>query len=96
MTPVVEQIEEIVKREGAAWDNQDIDLLLTVYHDDMVWVWPQNGGSHDPLDWLIEVGSFDPARWREGWKEIFQGGVTRNECDIRKVTQLSQASTSSG
>jgi len=86
MTPVVEEIEEIVQREGSAWDNRDIDKLLTVFHDDMVWVWPQTGGSHDPLKWLIEVGGFDRERWRAGWEGIFKGGVTRNVRDIRKVT----------
>lgn len=85
MTPVVEEIEEIVRREGTAWGTGDIDLLLTVFHDDMVWLWPQTGGSHDPLNWLIEVGGFDRERWREGWGEMFEGGVTRNEREIRKV-----------
>ena len=85
MTPVAEEIEEIVKLEGSAGDDQDIDMLLTVYHDDRGWVWPQNPGSHDPLDWLIEVGAFDPARWRAGWSKIFGGGVTGNERDLRKV-----------
>ncbi len=51
----------------------------------MVWLWPQTSGSHDPLNWLIEVGGFDRERWRAGWGELFGGGVTRNERDIRKV-----------
>ena len=32
-----EQIEEIVNRETRAWDSQDVNLLLSVFHPDMVW-----------------------------------------------------------
>ncbi len=34
---VRKQIEEIVNRETRAWDTQDVDLLMTVFHPDMVW-----------------------------------------------------------
>jgi hypothetical protein len=30
------QIEEIVNRETRAWDTQDINLLMTIFHPDMV------------------------------------------------------------
>jgi len=43
------QIEEIVNRETRAWDSQDVDLLMTVFHPDMVWPWPRSPQSHDPM-----------------------------------------------
>ena len=50
------QIEEIVNREIRAWDTQDVDLLMTVFHPDMVWPWPRTPQSHDPMGWVIEWG----------------------------------------
>ena len=35
------EIEEIVNREKRAWDTRDAELLLTVFHPDMVWPWPK-------------------------------------------------------
>ena len=34
------EINEIVDRETRAWDTQDVELLLSVLHPDMVWPWP--------------------------------------------------------
>ena len=48
------EIEEVVNRETRAWDTQDVDLLLTVLHPDMVWPWPPNSRAHDPIDWVLE------------------------------------------
>ena len=67
----IEEIEEIINRETKAWDNQDIDLLMTVFHPDMVWPWPKSSKSHDPMDWVLEWGRFDYQRWRNGWLELF-------------------------
>jgi hypothetical protein len=36
MGGVRSEIEEIVDRETRAWDTGDVDLLLTVFHPDMV------------------------------------------------------------
>jgi len=58
-----DQIEEIVNRETRAWDNQDVELLLSVFHPDMVWPWPPTADSHDPEDWVIAMGRFDRTRW---------------------------------
>jgi len=61
---VRQQIEEIVNRETRAWDTQDVDLLMTVFHPDMVWPWPRTPHSHDPMDWVIEWGRYDRERWK--------------------------------
>jgi hypothetical protein len=44
------EIEEIVDRETRAWDTQDAELLLTVFHRHMVWSWPRKPSDHDPID----------------------------------------------
>lgn len=67
----VAEIQEIIDRETRAWDTQDLDLLLTVFHPDMVWPWPPTPQSHDPIDWVLELGRFNKKRWRAGWAELF-------------------------
>ena len=71
MAAVEQEIEEIVRRETRAWDTKDADLLLTVFHPDMVWPWPPSPDAHDPALWVMELGRYDPARWRKGWQELF-------------------------
>ena len=68
---VEREIEEIVNRETRAWDTKDVDLLLTIFHPDMVWPWPPTSDTHDPALWVMEVGRYDAARWRKGWRELF-------------------------
>jgi len=65
------EIEEIVERETRAWDTQDIDLLMTIWHPDMVWPWPGPDNSPDPVTWNLTHGRFDHERWSSGWKELF-------------------------
>jgi hypothetical protein len=80
------EIEEIVDRETRAWDTRDVDLLLTVFHPDMVWPWPRTTRSHDPMDWVLEWGRYDPGRWGRGWQELFDTHeLVRNEREIRKI-----------
>ena len=66
------EIEEIVARETRAWDARDVDLLLTVFHRDMVWPWPPGPTAHDPVDWVMPFGRYDAARWRRNWEELFR------------------------
>lgn len=65
------EIREIVDRETRAWDRRDVDLLLSIFHPDMVWPWPPHERAHDPMDWVLDQGRFDPERWRAGWQELF-------------------------
>jgi ketosteroid isomerase-like protein len=69
--PLRQEIEEIVQRETRAWDTQDVDLLLTVFHPDMVWPWPPHARAHDPLEWVMPYGRFDAKRWSNSWQELF-------------------------
>ena len=69
--PVRAEIEEIVHRETRAWDTRDVELLLSVFHHHMVWPWPPEPTSHDPIEWIMPFGRFDEQRWRENWEELF-------------------------
>jgi ketosteroid isomerase-like protein len=80
------EIEEIVNRETRAWDTQDVDLLLTIFHADMVWPWPRTPLSHDPADWVMELGRYDYQRWKRGWQELFATHrLTHNHREIQKI-----------
>lgn len=81
-----QQIREIVDRETRAWDTQDIDLLMTIFHHDMVWPWPPTERDHDPMDWVLMLGRFDRARWRAGWADLFRTHMlVHNVRTIRKI-----------
>ena len=43
MTKEEIEITEIVNRETRAWDTLDATLLISVFHPDMVWPWPEKG-----------------------------------------------------
>lgn len=80
------QIEEIVNRETHAWDTRDVDLLMTIFHPDMVWPWPRTPTSHDPMDWVIEWGRYDYERWRDSWQKLFDTHrLIHNQRQIRKI-----------
>ena len=65
------EIEEIVHRETRAWDTRDADLLVSIFHPDIVWPWPPGPHAHDPADWVFVMGRFDRERWRRIWQELF-------------------------
>ena len=71
MDPAHTAIEELVHRETRAWDTQDVELLLSILHPDMVWPWPPHPAAHDPLDWVLVWGRYDRERWRRGWQQLF-------------------------
>ena len=71
MKNIEKEIIEIVNRETSAWDSKDVDKLMTIFHPDMVWPWPKDAKSHNPVDWIIELGRFNYDRWKKGWQELF-------------------------
>ena len=86
MNDVGSEIQEIVDRETRAWDTQDADLLLSVFHPDMVWPWPKSSSSHDPMEWVLEWGRYDAQRWRRGWQEVFDThSLIRNDRETKKI-----------
>lgn len=85
------EIEAIVHRETRAWDTQDVDLLMTVWHPDMVWPWPPTAQHHDPMDWVMEWGHYDEARWRTGWQHLFDTHrLVHNRREIRRIELTSE------
>jgi ketosteroid isomerase-like protein len=86
MPNIKKEIEEIVNRETRAWDTQDIELLMTIFHPDMVWPWPRTPQSHDPMDWILEIGRYDYNRWKNGWLELFNTHkLAHNKREIKKI-----------
>jgi ketosteroid isomerase-like protein len=64
-------IQEIIDRETAAWNTKSIPLLLSIFHPDMVWVWPTDPHKHDPMTWTSFLGKFDQERWTAVYNEWF-------------------------
>jgi hypothetical protein len=59
---------------------------MSIFHPDMVWPWPRTPQSHDPIDWIFEVGRFNYERWRKGWAEHFASHrLVHNIRKIRKI-----------
>lgn len=80
------EIEEIVRRETRAWDTKDVDLLLTVFHPDMVWPWPPHADAHDPAEWVMPFGRYDATRWRRNWEHLFATHeLVRNRRSIARI-----------
>ena len=90
MRSAAEWIEELVDRETRAWSEKDLDLLLSVFHPDMVWPWPPHNDAHDPLEWVIPWGRYDEERWRAGWGELFE---THELVHNRRVIQRIEVAT---
>ena len=83
---IKQEIEEIINRETKAWDTKDVDLLMTIFHPDMVWPWPKTPQSHDPMDWVLEWGRYNYDRWRDGWLELFNTHqLAHNVREIKKI-----------
>jgi hypothetical protein len=79
-------IREVVDRETRAWDEQDVELLLSIFHPDMVWVWPRDAHAHDPVDWVTRLGRFDAARWGSAYRSFFEKHeLVHNRRDVVKI-----------
>ena len=86
MTKEEIEIKEIVDRETRAWDTQNVDLLISVFHPDMVWPWPKSSASHDPMDWELALGKFNKYRWSKGWQNLFDNyRLVHNFREIKKI-----------
>lgn len=72
MDKVEREILEAVNRETDAWNRQDADALVSLFHPDMVWPWPPDESSHDPMTWVFPQGKYDRARWKRDWERLFQ------------------------
>jgi ketosteroid isomerase-like protein len=68
---VEEQIREMVERETRAWDEQDAEALVSIFHPDMVWPWPTDPTAHDPAHWVFPYGRYNRERWKANWQALF-------------------------
>lgn len=83
---IKKEIEEMVNRETRAWNTRDVELLMTIWHPDMVWPWPRTSQSLDPLDWVLEWGRYDYERWKQGWQKLFTTHtLVHNKREIKKI-----------
>ena len=86
-----EEIKEMVDAETKAWSSQDVDKLLDLFYLDMVWPWPMTVQSHDPVDWIFELGRFDRNRWKKVWTELFDSyRLFHNIRTIQKIVVSKQ------
>jgi len=72
MINLKEEIQELIDRETKAWDTQDVEMLLSVFHPDMVWPWPPTRDDHDPLNWVMVLGKFNHQRWNRFYQQFFK------------------------
>jgi len=81
-----QEIQEIVNRETRAWDTQDVELLISVFHPDMVWPFPPDANAHDPMQWVFVMGRFNKERWMALWQELFDTHkLAHNHREIKKI-----------
>ncbi len=87
----MEEIKEIVNRETMAWNTKNVELLLSIFHPDMVWPWPVNNTDHDPIKWEMVLGKFDYERWSTFYKDFFaKHKLAHNKREIRKIVISNQ------
>jgi ketosteroid isomerase-like protein len=81
-----QEIHEIVDRETEAWNAKDLDRLLGIFHPDMVWPWPPDNRSHDPMTWVMVLGRYDRERWRSVWQQLFDTHeLVHNRRQLRRI-----------
>ncbi|MBF0528498.1 MAG: nuclear transport factor 2 family protein [Deltaproteobacteria bacterium] len=69
---VREQIQGMVDKETEAWNSNDADALVSLFHPDMVWPWPPEATAHDPEQWVFLQGRYNRERWKTQWEELFR------------------------
>lgn len=83
---VEDEIKEILERENKAWETKNLKLLLSIFHPDMVWVWPKDNTALNPIDWRIGMGKFNKERWGKIYSGLFQGlTLIHNNRKILKI-----------
>lgn len=65
------QIQAMVDRETAAWNAQDAEALVDLFHPDAVWPWPPDPDAHDPINWILPMGRYNRDRWKRSWQALF-------------------------
>lgn len=80
------EILEIIHRETKAWDTKNVDMLLSIFHSDMVWVWPTVTQNHDPISWTSILGKFNLDRWGKVYTDWFsEYEIIHNNRQTQKI-----------
>ena len=80
------ELQEMVDRESRAYETYDANLMLTLFHPDMVWVWPPHSRAYDPMEWVLRMGRFEKNRWRAYLQKFFdEYEVLHNSRVTRKI-----------
>jgi ketosteroid isomerase-like protein len=72
MTRPEDQIQAMIDRETDAWDRQDAEELVSLFHPDTVWPWPPDAHGHDPETWVFPMGRYERRRWKGVWEDLFR------------------------
>ena len=85
-----ENVEEIVRnlvdKETKAWNEKDAESLVSLFHRDMVWPWPKDNKSHNPVNWIMSYGRYDRQKWTNNWNKLFdEYELVHNRRKIVKV-----------
>lgn len=84
---IKEQIQELIDRETKAWNEKDAEALVSIFHPDMVWPWPKNENSHNPIEWVFPFGRYDRERWKKNWQTLFDTHeLVHNKRKTLKIT----------
>lgn len=62
----------MVDAETNAWNARDAEVLVSLFHPDMIWPWPPSAQAHDPGQWVMPLGRFDRQRSMAQWEELFR------------------------
>lgn len=68
---VENEVTEIINRETNAWTEKSVEKLLSIFHPNMVWVWPTDKNNFDPISWSLPQGKFDYDRYDKIYTEWF-------------------------
>jgi ketosteroid isomerase-like protein len=68
---IMDQIQKMIDRETYAWEHEDVEALLSIFHADMVWPWPPDPHAHDPEGWEIGLGRYHHGRWTAVYRDLF-------------------------
>jgi ketosteroid isomerase-like protein len=86
MTKEKSEIEAMINKETEAWNNQDVNTLINIFHPDMVWPWPATPVSHDPMKWVMVMGRYNKERWSKGWQDLFDNHTLAH--NLRKIKKI--------
>lgn len=67
---------------------------MTIFHPDMVWPWPKDSKSHNPIDWVFELGRYNYERWKKGEQELFDTHTLVH--NNRKIIKISISNEGDG